>query len=100
MNRDSIFIGILTGFAVPFVFYAILLIINDFIHDADLITLPRGEKFQFSEKLLMTIAICANIIPFQFFRKRYMDAAMRGVMFPTLAYVAYWIYKHYDQLGF
>ncbi len=100
MNRDSILFGILTGFAVPFVFYAILLIINDFVYDMDIIPLPRGQKFQFSEKLLMTIAICANIIPFQFFRKRYMDTAMRGVMFPTLAYVGYWIYKHYDQLGF
>ncbi len=100
MNKDSILFGILVGFAVPFVSYAILLTINEFVYDADVIAMPRGEKFQFSEKLLMTIAICANIIPFQFFRKRYMDVAMRGVMFPTLAYVAYWIYKHYDQLGF
>jgi len=99
MKRDTILIGLLIGFAVPFVSYAILLIVNDFIYDANLMTLPRGQQFKFSEKLLATIAICANIIPFQWFRKRYMDTAMRGVMFPTLGYVAYWIYTYYDQLG-
>lgn len=101
-QKDSILMGILTGFAIPFVAYAILLIINDFIYGLDFLTNARGEsmKFSFSEKLLATIAICTNIIPFQYFRNRYMDYAMRGVMFPTLGYVFYWIYTHYDQLGF
>ncbi len=101
-SRKSLLTGILAGLAIPFVMYAILLVINDFIYGLDLMTNARGEKikFAFSEKLLATIAICANIIPFQYFRNRYMDAPMRGVIFPTLGYVLYWIYIYYDQLGF
>ncbi len=99
-SKDSIPFGILTGFAIPFVVYAILLIINDFIYHQEMIQVGQETFFQFSEKLLGTVAICANIIPFQFFKKNYRDYSMRGIIFPTLFYVGYWVYTYYSQLGF
>lgn len=98
-STDSIPFGIIMGLAFPIVAYAILLMLNDAIYDWELI--PVGNNFfQFSEKLLVTVAVCSNIIPFQYFKRNWTDNSMRGIIFPTLFYVGLWIYTYFGQLGF
>ena len=90
MKKDTILFGIIFGLVVPFVTYAILLEINDYIIAME-IELAGGRTFEgFSKSMLTVFAICANLIPFQYFIKRRWDYAMRGVIFPTLFYGFYW----------
>ena len=44
------------------------------------------------------LAICTNLIPFEICRRKRYDDTMRGHCFPTLIYVAFWVYKHFYML--
>ncbi|MGB0863202.1 MAG: hypothetical protein ACPG19_13065 [Saprospiraceae bacterium] len=88
---NAVWFGIIMGIVVPFVGYAVLLMINESIGAAG--WQVNGNTFGgFSHKLMALIAICMNLIPFTVFQKKKMDNAMRGVFMPTMAYIIVWIY--------
>ena len=48
------------------------------------------------EKRLRTtalIAICFSLIPFNIAKNKRWDDTLRGIVFPTLIYVGYWVYR-------
>jgi hypothetical protein len=89
MNLNNIFAGIVIGAVVPFVGYAILLEANDYIRAAH-IAIGSTVFDGFSERLLMALSICLNLLPFHYFRKVRYDDALRGIVFPTLLFVLGW----------
>ena len=90
ISKDSIIIGILIGLVVPFVGYALLLTLFDYLQSVGLVE-PNGLSPTFRQRTLSVLAICLNIIPINIFKKRYWDKSMRGVVFPTGLYVIAWI---------
>lgn len=89
-SKNAIWFGLLVGLAIPFVGYAVLLTIFD---QLDAIGWVSAEGFSstFRVRTLSVIAICLNTIPLNIFNKRRMTESMRGIVFPTAAYVIVWI---------
>ena len=50
------------------------------------------------ERTLALLAVCCNIFPFNYCRKKRWDNAMRGMVFPTIIYAAAWVYRYHDIL--
>lgn len=98
LNRDSIIFGLVVGLIVPFVGYAILMMLNEALEVMNFTT-KGGGVFSISEKLLLLMAVCLNLIPFHYFRNHRLDFSMRGIVFPTLIYVFAWGFK-YSLLSF
>lgn len=94
---DSLLFGIAFGILVPFVGYAVLLMINEQIPAWGLEI--NGSYFKgFSLRLLQVLAICLNLIPFNVFQTRRMNTSMRGVFIPTIIYIMLWMYLHTGEL--
>lgn len=92
-NRNSIVVGIIVGLVVPFVGLAILMMLNEQLAYLD-ITFPNGSTFDgLSPRLLNALAICLNLIPFRYYVSQYKNESLRGVVFPTVLYVIYWMSK-------
>ena len=89
-NKNAIWVGILIGLVLPFVGYALLLTIFE---QLDALGWVDGEGFSstFRVRTLSVVAICLNTIPLNIFNKRRMTESMRGIVFPTAAYVIAWI---------
>lgn len=88
---NAVWFGIIAGIVVPFVGYAVLLMLDERISamgwEID------GNTFGgFSSKLIALMAICMNLIPFTVFQKKRMDNGMRGVFIPTMMYIMVWMY--------
>ncbi len=88
--KNSILIGILLGLFIPFVGYAIFLSIFDGFEDMGFIkTGATSPSFRYRTSAILGITL--NLIPFNIFNKRRWNDAMRGIVFPTFAYVVAWI---------
>jgi hypothetical protein len=91
MKRDTLLIGLLVGLCVPFIGYAILLMLDEQLTASEV----QGYGFLgFSQRFLMLFAICLNLIPFQVFKRNYEDKALRGVVSATLIYCIAWAIFH------
>ena len=88
-RKDSFPIGLLAGTAVPVSVYGVLLLIYDLLDSSGMIS-DVGFAEDFRTRTLMLFSICANLVLLSYFRKRNMDNAMRGVVFPTLVFVILW----------
>ncbi|MBK8955430.1 MAG: hypothetical protein IPM34_07740 [Saprospiraceae bacterium] len=96
---NKIWLGLVVGFLVPFTAYGILLSLYDQLDHWEIFN-PVGLSPTFRERTVALLALVCNVIPMQFFNKRYMLFAMRGLIFPTLIYVALWMYYFgLDLLG-
>jgi hypothetical protein len=84
--QDKKWVGALVGLVVPFVSFAILLMVNDWL-DASKFRLPGNQSFAFDEKTLFALSVCCNLLPFRFYRVRRMDETMSGIVLPTIVYV-------------
>lgn len=87
MKYDRFITGFIVGILVPIAAYGILLTIYDLMVE---MALTGSEGFR--ERSLALFALCFNLLPFHYFRRRYMDNAMRGMIIPTMIYVGLWIY--------
>ncbi|NOT38323.1 MAG: hypothetical protein HOP11_13200 [Saprospiraceae bacterium] len=89
--------GIVVGIAVPFVMYAILLSVYDFLDSHDILN-GQGFAANFRERTIGLLAIVSNLIPLHFFNRKNWQDAMRGIVFPTLLYVGLWMYLYGMEL--
>lgn len=95
---NNVIVGILIGICVPVVGYALILIVFEQLTAAGLmddITMGSSRKRM---RTLSLLGICCNIIPFEIFRRKYYDNTLRGMVFPTLGYMLYWVYFFYADL--
>jgi len=93
-ENDSLIIGIAAGAIVPVLgFFAIQFVFEQLSSYG---LMDSGGIGYYSKRFrsLSLFALCCNLIPSNIFRKRKMDNAMRGVVFPTLIYAAFWVYKY------
>jgi len=90
LTKDSLPIGALLGLMIPFVGFALLLEIYDQLESAQIIS-DIGLSETFRKRTIALLAICFNLIPFSLFNRRRLHNSMRGVIFPTVLYVATWV---------
>lgn len=91
MEKDKIIIGLILGFLLPVVGYAILLEIYDQLGSNGLIS-DEGLSRTFRDRTIALLAICFNLIPFSYFNKNRMHNGMRGLVFPTVVFVIIWVF--------
>ncbi|MEM8906796.1 MAG: hypothetical protein AAGD05_03025 [Bacteroidota bacterium] len=91
LNKDAIGIGALLGLILPFVGYALLLELYDQLEAAQIIS-DIGLSDTFRKRTIALLAICMNLIPFSLFNRKRFYNSMRGVIFPTVAYVMAWLW--------
>lgn len=91
IERNPMIAGIIIGVLIPFVGYALLLSLNDVIL-ANGNFGAGGEEPIFDQESLLLFAICLNLVPFTYFKRRYKNQAMRGVLTATLIAGFLWLF--------
>ncbi|MBK8704233.1 MAG: hypothetical protein IPN33_11840 [Saprospiraceae bacterium] len=89
-NKNAIWVGLILGLVIPFVGYALLLTIYDQMEVWGWLN-AEGFSPNFRQRTLSVIAICLNVFPFNLYYKRRWLDSMRGIVFPTTAYVIAWV---------
>lgn len=89
-NQNKLWVGLLIGLVVPFVGYAILLIIYDQL-DAMGATSSIGFSDNFRQRTLGVIAICLNLIPINIFQRKRFGESLRGLALVTVLYAIGWV---------
>jgi hypothetical protein len=86
-NNDHLWQGILVGLIVPVVGYFLVLQSNDWISSA------LSRTFTFKESTTFLIALCTNVVPMGYFRRRIRFNALRGLMVITMLLAVVWFLK-------
>ncbi len=95
LKKDSIKIGIILGLVIPFLGYWFWKGFFALLTFADVMN-PTGFSESWRERTIALLAICMNIIPFQYYQKIRNDESMRGLVFPTVFYVVFWVFMFRD----
>ena len=98
LEKDSIILGVLIGIVVPFVGYAMFLVIFEQLESYGLIN-SRGLSATFRQRTTSLLAISLNLFPFIKWSKQHGYNTMRGIIFPTLSYLGYWLF-HFSSFLF
>ncbi len=93
-NKDTIFVGLALGAIFPILGYIVTETIFGVLIDMDLMFEGGTGIFSKRTRTMSLIAICFNLVPFNFAKNRRWDNIMRGIIFPTLIYVGYWLYTY------
>lgn len=88
---DQIWVGILAGLALPLFWYFILMSLFDSMETMGWLE-PGRVALDFRQRTSALVGVCLNILPLQIFNNQNMERAMRGVIFPTVIWVAVWLY--------
>jgi len=97
MQKDKIVLGLILGFLLPVVGYALLLEIYDQLSSSGIIS-DEGFSRTFRERTIALLAICFNLIPFTYFNRRRMLNGMRGLVFPTVLFVIIWLFYFRESI--
>lgn len=98
LQLDSVIAGIVIGICVPVVGYGIISYIFDLLTSANLMDYVSSSTGSSRTKTVWLFAICCNLIPFNIFKRNKHDNTMRGIVFPTICMVVYWIYTYQTLL--
>ncbi len=91
LRKNSILVGIALGTFIPFVGFALLLELYDFMDGAGVISNENMSE-NFRERTIGLLAICLNLIPFYLYNSRWTVQTMRGIIFPTIIYAFAWVF--------
>lgn len=97
-DNNTIPIGLLLGAIIPVIGFVLFEGIFNGLELAGLIEEATVSSMGRRQRTIALLAICTNLLPFNFAKKRKLDNIMRGIIFPTLVYVGGWIYTYYDVL--
>lgn len=90
LNQNKIIIGLVCGLIIPFVAYALILSVYDF-GDAQGWFDGSSVSETFRSRTQGLLAIAANLITINIFRRKRHEDSMRGVVIATSIYVLVWI---------
>ena len=97
-DKNTIVMGLLLGAVIPVIGFVVFESIFEGLEMIGLIEEATSSAYMRRERTIGLLAICCNLIPFNYAKKRRWDNMLRGVVFPTLIYVAAWIYRYHDIL--
>ena len=90
LNKNKIVIGIIAGLVIPFIAYAIILLGYDFADSQGWFSQSNVSE-NFRARTIGILAISANIITINFFKRKRLDNSMRGVVIATAIYIIVWL---------
>lgn len=97
-SNDNIFLGLAVGAIVPILGFIVTETIFAVLTDMNLMEEAGTGVYSKRYRTMALIALCFNLIPFNIAKKKRWDNIMRGIVFPTLIYVGFWIYKYHTAL--
>ena len=97
LNKNDIKLGIILGLVLPFLGFWLWKGLFELLTIANIMD-PTGFSEDWRERTFALLAICMNIIPFQYYQKKRNDDTMRGLVFPTLLYVFLWVFIFRDSI--
>ena len=98
LNKNHILLGIILGICAPVVGYALFIMLFEFLTSIGLLDEVSGTGMDQRTRTMMLLGICANIVPFEIYRKKRFEDTMRGLVFPTIIYVGIWVFLYKDVL--
>ena len=93
IEKNSVFTGLVIGALVPVLGYMLVEFIFGLLAQFGLMEHVTGGGVSRRMRTLALLGICCNLIPLNILRKRKWDDTMRGIVFPTLLYVGFWIWQ-------
>ncbi len=97
LNQNSLLLGIALGLIIPFVGYALLLELLEYLGALGVIN-ADGTPISMKPRTIALLALCLNLIPFQIYNsKRYVNV-MRGISLPTIIYGIAWFVFFGEEL--
>lgn len=94
IDKNSIFTGLVLGAIVPVLGYFVVEFLFGLLTQMGLMEYVSGTGSSRRMRTLALIGICCNLVPFNISRKYKWDDTMRGIVFPTLLYVGFWLYQY------
>ncbi len=91
LREDGVLIGIITGILVPVLAYGLLTLLFTLLTQVGIMD-PTGFSESWRLRTIALLAICANLVPFQMHKGWHNDQSMRGLIFPTILFVAIWVF--------
>jgi len=92
LKRDSVWVGLGIGIMVPAAVYGVLLLLYQLLDSMGVLT-DVGFADDFRTRTLALVAICANLILMQTFRKKvYQHETIRGMLIASMILVAVWFW--------
>ena len=92
-KRDSVWAGLTIGLLVPLAVYGLLRLIYEWFDHMEVFS-DVGFAEDFRTRTLALIAICANLLMMQSFRKSHRHyETTRGILMASMIYVAIWFWK-------
>ncbi len=88
---NNLWLGAIIGLIVPFVGYAILMMILEQLGSVNSLA-EKGLNFDFRTRTMGLLAIAMNIIPMQIFKKDRANEGIRGLVITTMIYAVIWVY--------
>lgn len=98
MEKDNILTGFVIGCMFPVLGFMTVSGLFSLLGEFGLMEASSGMASGHRLRTVALIAICSNLIPFNYFKNQKADSSMRGIIFPTLVYVGFWFYKYYNVL--
>ncbi len=92
MERDSLMTGFVVGCIVPVLGYMIFNGVFDMLTQAGFMEEVSIGSASQRLRTLSLLGICSNLLPFNYFKNQRADNSMRGIIFPTLIYIGFWLY--------
>lgn len=94
IDKNSVFTGLVLGAIVPVLGYIVVEFLFGLLSQMGLMEYVSGTGSSRRMRTLALIGICCNLIPFNIARNKKWDNTMRGIVFPTLLYVGFWLYQY------
>jgi hypothetical protein len=93
IEKNSLFTGLVVGAIVPVLGYIVVEFIFGLLTQAGMMEYVTGGGTSRRMRTLALLGICSNLIPLTICKRYKWDDTMRGIVFPTLLYVAFWLYQ-------
>lgn len=91
VKKDSVWLGIGLGILVPATVYALLLTLYTLLDSMGVFS-DIGFAEDFRIRTLALIAVCANLILMQQYKKSYRDETIRGILIASMIIVVIWFF--------
>lgn len=91
MNKNTVAFGAILALVVPIIGFIVWILINLTLASAD-VTDKNGNIFQFSQKTMVLVAVCCNLIPFHFSKNKRWDNMLRGIGLVTISLMFGWAF--------
>lgn len=94
IDKDSVFTGLVVGAIVPVLGYFAVEFVFGILTEMGMMEYVSGTGSSRRMRTLALLGICSNLVPFHISKSNRWNDTMRGIVFPTLLYVGFWLYQY------